>query len=290
MKLCDAVFNVVTSDALCESSTYNVVEKQFDGSAMKAVERRQYILKSLQENGSVTIGELARVMDVSTMTVRRDLARMQDEGLLSVEGGGAILNGGSLFEFNMSEKAGKRQLEKEAIARACLELVGDGDSVMLDGGTTTLAIAPLISANHSLAIITNSLLIANEMAKTENPNVVLCPGRLRQVSMAFIGPLTDAFIQDFNVDVLFLGVEGLSIGQGVSVPDIVDGTTKRALVNHAAHVYVVADHTKFEKSYLYRIAPLRDIDAIVTDDGLDLEVKRRYEDAGVPVIRATMMP
>lgn len=253
---------------------------------MNTMERKKAIMRELQEKGSVNISEIAGKYGVSTMTIRRDLARFEKDGLVTVEYGGAVLNSGAVFEYNMTMKAAEHPMEKKAIAEKCVQYIQDGESVFLDAGTTTAEIAKLLPKRSNLLVLTNSLLAANILARSEDIRVVMCPGDFRQVSMAFMGPLTDAFIANLKIDRLFLAVEGISLEQGVTVPDIMDGTTKKTLVEHSKSVICVADHSKFGQEYLYRIAPLEQVDYLVTDQGLPEELGRVYEEKGVSLIRA----
>ena len=220
---------------------------------MKNISRKQFILNKLQEQGSVTITELAEELQVSSMTIRRDLAALSSNGLVTLEHGGAMLNSGSMFEYTNKKKNEYMSQEKKKIAQKCLEYITEGDSVFLDAGTTAACVAELLRSKKNLIVMTHSLLAANALANAKKIKHIMCPGEFREQSMAYMGPLTDEFIENFQIDTLFLCVEGIDVEQGVSVVDILDGNTKKVLVKKARKVICIADHSKFNKSFFYKI-------------------------------------
>lgn len=253
---------------------------------MKIVERRRYILDILQDQGSADISELAERLGVSSMTVRRDLKELMGNGSITITQGTAVLNDGALREYNMLVKHDINVEEKRRIARKCFEYVSDGDSIFLDAGTTVKELAQLIcQCDKSVNIMTHSLLAANELTGIKGSRMIMCPGEYRAMSMAFMGPLADDFIKRFQIDVLFLSIEGIDLATGISVVDIDDGHSKKVLIEQAKSVVLMTDSSKFQKSFFYKIAPLSMIDLIVTDDGLQDTVFEEYRQAGLNIIR-----
>lgn len=238
---------------------------------MRGTQRRLTIMTLLQKTGHVEVSELAEQFGVTTMTIRRDLTKLQDDGLVIMEYGGAFLKSGLLSEHDMSMKQLEHADEKNRIAKACSNYIKDGDSIFIDAGTTVAEITKFLSPFKNLTIMTHSLLAANLLSDLD-VTLVMCPGKYRPKSMAFMGQLTDAFISNFRFDLLFLGVEGIT-EQGVFVPDITDGITKRNLKEHAARVICAADSSKINKDYHYRICELQRIDALVTDAEISEEDK-----------------
>lgn len=251
---------------------------------MNAIGRKQYIIQKLQLENYVDTNQLAAELSVSSMTIRRDLTALSDDGLITLQHGGAVLNNGSLFEFNMSMKNEKRVTEKMELAKQCMEYVHEGDSIYLDAGTTVSCLALLLKEKKNILIMTHSLLAMNQLSDSKNLHVIMCPGEYRYDSQAFMGPLTDDFISQFKIDTLFLGVEGIDLKCGFTVPNIADGATKRALVRAAKRVICMADSTKLDTSYYYSIAPLSDADLIVTDHEADPLLMKRYADAGIRIV------
>lgn len=234
---------------------------------MGMIDRKIAIAQKIQLQGQVNVSELAAEYGVSAMTIRRDLAKLEQEGLVTVEYGGAVLKQKSLLEADMKQKQMKFLEEKKRIAQAALAFVHDGESVFLDAGTTVCEVARLLNQKRNLRIMTNSLLAANVLAASPENRLVMCPGEYRAMSMAFLGQATDEFLDSFHFDVLFLGVEG--IADGIFVPDETDGITKKKLIRQSGQVVCVADHSKFGKTFHYRISGLEAMNHLITDRKLD---------------------
>lgn len=234
---------------------------------MGMIDRQAEIAQKIRQDGRVNVAELAVSYGVSAMTIRRDLAKLEQDGLVTVEYGGAVLKRPSLIEADMRQKQMEFPDEKRRIAEAALAFVRDGDSVFIDGGTTACETARLLKQRKGLQIMTNSLLAANILAADPENKLIMCPGQYRAMSMAFLGQMTDEFLAPFHFDVLILGVEG--IAEGIFVPDEAEGITKKRLIHQSDTVVCVADHSKFNRTFHYRITGLNEITHVITDDGLD---------------------
>lgn len=251
---------------------------------MRATERKMLIMKKIQNEGTADIAELAHIYNVSTMTIRRDLSKLAEEGLVTLEYGGAVLNSGTLFEHNMTMKKSEYQQEKLRIAKKCASLIKEGDSVFLDAGTTVCELANLIAARRNITVMTHSLLVANALASSKI-DLIMCPGKFRPKSMAYMGQFTDQFLSSFQIDKLFLAVEGVDVNTGISVPNIQDGVTKQNLIKYSKQVICMTDHSKFDKSFYFKICGMEQIDLLVTDSGLSEEQAEIYA-KGVNLVRA----
>jgi DeoR family fructose operon transcriptional repressor len=196
-----------------------------------------------------------------------------------------VLNNRSLLEYNMSEKQEQNIEEKKEIARKSLEYIGEDQTLFLDAGTTVNELAKLIVNKHKLNVVTNSLLVANTLAGAENIRLIICPGVFREKSMAVMGQLTDQFVNMFSIDIMFLGVEGVNLNDGITVPDIADGTTKHNVQIRAKKTICLADSTKFKKSYFFRICDVTDVNTIITGKGLSNKIAEEYKEAGINLIR-----
>lgn len=255
---------------------------------MNTIERKRAVMQCLEQNGSANIIELAKDLHVSSMTIRRDLARFAKEGLVRMEYGGAVLNKGSLFEYNMSMKKEQNLHAKRAIAKEALKYVKDGDSIFLDAGTSIAELAKLLINRTNLNILTDSLLSANVLSGSEKLRLVMCPGVYRERSMAFMGQLTDSFVDHFTIDVLFLAVEGIDTENGLTVQDITDGETKHHLVSKAKKTICLADSSKFNKKYFYEICGINDVDILITDDALDDRITEQLGQQSITVVRVPL--
>lgn len=258
---------------LCKISVscYNALyEKEIpEEYSMGMIDRKIEIAQKIKQQGKVNIAALASEYGVSAMTIRRDLARLEKEGLVNVEYGGAVLKNNFLFEFDMDQKQSLYPEEKKRIAQAALDFIQDGDSVFIDAGTTTCEAAHLLGRRSNLKVMTNSLPAANILSSVKDMDLTLCPGKYRTMSRSFLGPLTDEFLSAFHFDVLLLGVEGIE--DGIFVPDETDGMTKKKLIRQSKTVICLADHSKFGQTFYYKIAGLDAVDHIITDTGLEKE-------------------
>lgn len=243
---------------------------------MRGIERKLSIIKDIQEQGQADINELAAKYEVSTMTIRRDLSKLSEEGLVTLEYGGAVLNSGALVEYNMHMKEAEFLEEKQRIAQECASYIKEGDSIFLDAGTTVCEVAKCIANRKNITVMTHSLLVANILSGSDL-NVIMCPGQFRKKSMAYMGQFTDDFIDMFHIDKLFLGIEGINLEHGLSVPNVEDGITKRHLIEHAKWTACLADHSKFEQICYHKICDLNEINLLVTDQALENDIKRKYE-------------
>lgn len=236
---------------------------------MRGTERRLAILQVIRENGHADSSALAEQFGVSTMTVRRDLAKLEEEGLVITEYGGAVLKEGTLYEHDMYMKQLEMQAEKERIAKHCAAYVREGDAIFLDSGTTILALAQMLVHRTDITVMTHSLLVGNAFT-TSNTELIMCPGAYRPKSMAYMGQLTSDFVARFHFDRLFQAVEGVD-AQGVSVPDVADGATKTSLVRASDWVCCMADSSKINRAKRFHcgICEWDKIDVLVTDSGAD---------------------
>ena len=244
---------------------------------MDTASRKKYIFDLLQEKGTVNVSELANELKVSTMTIRRDLSQFAKEGIVSLEHGGALLIAGSLFEYSMGQKGKIYLEEKKRIAQESARHINEGDCVYIDAGTTPAEVARLLLEinKKDITVISHSLLVANILSQNESINFIMCPGQFRHKSMAYMGQMTDDFIERFKIDKLFLWVEGINIEDSVTVPDISDGATKKSIIKCSKVVICVADSSKFKNDYLYKIEKTDNLDVIITDKGIDEEIVRK---------------
>lgn len=249
------------------------------------VERQNQIIQRLNEKGFININEIAEELNVSSMTIRRDLRSLEKDGILKIRSGGAILASNALLELSIEEKQTINQIEKQDIARVAASYIKKG-TCFLDAGTTVAELAKFISVSPrktATVFMTNSLLSANLLSQSGDFNLLMCPGQFRKTSMAFLGPVFDQFIQNYKIDLLFLGTEGIDAMFGLSVPDIDDASSKRTLINQAEEVILLADSSKFDKSFFCKIASLDRIDLIITDSGLNSKTKEKLEETGISV-------
>lgn len=252
-----------------------------------AEQRRALILDEVRRRGGVRVNELTRKLNVSDMTVRRDLDVLARQGAVEKVHGGAVpVADASSHEPGFEAKSAMEMSAKEAIARAAAELVVPGSAVALSGGTTTFALAQHLLEVPDLTVVTNSVPVSNvfetarrsqaRAALPQQPRgsaVVVLTGGTRTPSDSLVGPVADRAIEGLHFDVLFLGVHGISVRGGLSTPNLAEAETNRRFVESARRVVVVADHTKWGTVGLSTFAPLDAVDTLVTDSGMPGEVR-----------------
>lgn len=269
------------------AKTNIVVLNKIKGSLkiMFAEERKSKILDSLNKNGKVKVSELSKIYEVSEVTIRRDLQELEEAELIKRVHGGAVLNDNTKFEPTFSEKIDKFYDEKESVGKLAASIIVDGDTIVLDAGTTTLNIARHITAKN-ITVLTNSVDIAFELAKKNNVEVILTGGTLRWETRALVGPVADATFKSFRVDKTFIGINGLCIINGLTTPNVIEANTKREMTKIARKIIVVCDHTKFNKVSFAKIVDLDSIDLIITDNQLDDELLEKFKEKDVKIIKA----
>lgn len=231
---------------------------------MLSEERFSRILAMLRERGFVRVEELASALNVSDMTIRRDLEKFQETGMLVRCHGGAMLAGVNQREISFDDKCGANAEEKKRIASVCATLVDKGMSVFLDAGTTTYGIAQAIRAVPALTIVTNDIRIAYSLLNS-TAELLLVGGTIQKTTGSAIGGLADRLVEEMRFDVSFLGAAAIDDRFDVMTPTQEKKSIKlRALANSAAG-YIVADSSKFRRRALHRINNLADYAGAVTE-------------------------
>ncbi|MFJ8584253.1 DeoR/GlpR family DNA-binding transcription regulator [Streptomyces sp. NPDC093595] len=250
-----------------------------DHQNLLAEQRRALILDEVRRRGGVRVNELTRRLNVSDMTVRRDLDALARQGVVAKVHGGAVpVAEASTHEPGFEAKSSLEQNAKEDIARAAAAMAGPGSAVALSGGTTTYVLAQHLLDVPDLTVVTNSVRVADvfhaaqhtapDGAPRPGAATVVLTGGVRTPSDALVGPVADQAIRSLHFDVLFLGVHGVSVEAGLSTPNLAEAETNRHLVRSARRVVVVADHTKWGTVGLSSFARLDEVDHLVTDPGL----------------------
>jgi DeoR/GlpR family transcriptional regulator of sugar metabolism len=242
---------------------------------MLAEQRQQLILKEVRRAGAARVSELTELLGVSDMTVRRDLDVLASAGLVDkVHGGATVSTRSSANEPGFEAKSHQQIEEKEAIARAARALVEPGQAIGLTAGTTTWLLAHHLVDVPNLTVVTNSLQVANVLYAERRPDLtVILTGGVRTPSDALVGPLAVATLRSLHVDVLFMGVHGMTVDAGFTTPNLLEGETDQAHLASAERVVVIADHTKWGVRGLSRIARLDEAHVVVTDGRLPAEAR-----------------
>ena len=254
--------------------------------SQKRVERRAALLQLLQGHATLSIDDLARRVKVSNSTLRRELHDLAAEGLVRVSTGNVSLASPSNEERPFALRALSNRTEKARIGRAALDLVHNGDTVFISGGTTTLELAKLLPGQRRLTVITNALRVLDLLADQPGIDLVTLGGAVRPGEQTTHGHLTELGVAQFRADKLFYGIEAISLQHGLTHSQISEVSTDRALVNAATQTIVLADHTKFGRVAPALVVPLERVHVIVTDCDLPADVLQGLRSRAIRVILA----
>jgi len=251
-------------------------------------ERRRRILDLLKTQERVTVNELVRRFGVSAVTIRGDLHALHHGGLLVRSHGGAVRRLESADDIPISIKSRLHHSEKVRIGHRASLLVQDGDTVILDSGSTTMEVARQIRYLDlkALTVITNALNVAQELAKLPQVRIIMLGGILRPVSLSMVGPQAERTLQDLNADRLFLGVDGLDPDTGLTTPDVLEAQLNALMIRISREVNVVADSSKFMRRSLSSIVGLDAVHRLITDQVPDAPLSDALRAHGVEVIVA----
>jgi DeoR family fructose operon transcriptional repressor len=255
---------------------------------MYAEERQQAIASLVMQKGRASVAELAETYDVTTETVRRDLAALDRAGLLRrVHGGAVPARALHLVEAGVGEREATRADHKDAIAAAALDyLPVSGASVLIDAGTTTARIAGQLPTDRELVVVTNSVPIAARLAGMPTVQLQLLGGRVRGLTQAAVGEQALRVLDSLRVDVAFIGTNGISVRHGLSTPDSEEAAVKRAMVRAAGYVVVAADSSKLGREEFVSFAPIGRVDTLITDREISDDHRAQFTERGVEVVVA----
>jgi DeoR family transcriptional regulator, fructose operon transcriptional repressor len=255
---------------------------------MYAEERQQAIASLVIANGRASVTELAQAYDVTTETVRRDLAALDKAGVLRrVHGGAVPVRALHLVEAGVGERETTRAEHKDAIATAAADLLPQsGASVLLDAGTTTARVAAHLPTDRELVVVTNSVPVATRLAAVPSVSLQLLGGRVRGITQAAVGEQTLRVLDTLRVDIAFIGTNGISVRHGLSTPDSEEAAVKRAMVNSANYVVAVADSSKVGREDFVSFAPLSSVDTLITDSEISDTDRSQLTEHGVEVVVA----
>lgn len=253
---------------------------------MKSDERRSFLVHSLDQLGSVTVTDASEKLNVSPMTIRRDLVELERVGIARRVHGGAVPSKGRSYEPPLTRRHQQNTAAKSAIARAVAQLIAEGDSIALDTGSTCVRVAQELRGRSSLTIVTPSIRIADEFSEETDPHVIVTGGVLRPTEKSLTGELAAYAFSQVSVDRLVLAVAGVDVEFGISDYNWEDVLVKKAMIKAAKEVIVVADARKFGEVAFARISGLEVIDKIVTDEDPGEALRERLAAVGASVVIA----
>ncbi len=250
---------------------------------MLSINRHEKIIEWLGLSRSVKVSNLSKQLNVTEKTIREDLEKLENMGLLKRIHGGAIIAGdGNSTLLPISSNHTRNETSKMAVAKSAISFIEQRDIIALDGGSTTLEIARMLD-NMPLTVITNDLYIISELVKKDNIQLVV-PGGYRNrnylVSAEAIG-----FMEKLNIKKVFISATAIDLEHGLTVFTSAQIEQKQAMIRCATEVYAVVDHSKFDKCALMTIAPLTDLKLIITDSGLHPGIIEKYEALGHQIVK-----
>lgn len=246
---------------------------------MLPAERHLKIIEIISTNGSVQVDELAKILDVSLMTIRRDLEKMRQEGKIDRCHGGAIIK----REVPYTEKRSLETEEKNKIAEQSMKLVRKGSVVYLDAGTTTYEIGKAIKDIPNLTIITNDIEIAKLTLDT-SANLILCGGMVQKSTGSMIGAMANQMMDNLRIDIAFIGAQSIDDHYNVLTPTMDKAIMKQTICKNSKEKYLVVDSSKFGRQALIKINHLSDYAAVITNKKFTQEEEKKLKEMRVTVI------
>jgi DeoR/GlpR family transcriptional regulator of sugar metabolism len=251
---------------------------------MRTQQRRSVIVSQLAERGEVTIADLASTLDVSEMTIRRDLELLELEGIARRVRRGAISTVSRSHEPAFAVRATRAVEEKRAIGTAAAALIEDGETAFVDVGSTTLELARSLHGRRRLTVVTSSIRIAAELGNSTDIRVIVTGGTLRHGELSLVGPSAEDPFRELNCDVAFIGVAGVDAEKGLTEYNLDDTRIKRAALASARRCIVLADRSKLGQVALALVAPLAAVDTLVTGARSDHPTVAAAVEMGIGVV------
>ena len=233
---------------------------------MLPIERRNEILSKLMLDGRVIVSDLSALYDVTEETIRRDLDKLEKDGLAKKTYGGAVRNDDLNVDLPYTIRKQTNVEGKKYIAEIIGSLIEDGDSLLLDGSTTALFTVKSIFSKENLTIITNSIEILLDLPQSHSWNIISTGGFYRNESMAFYGNAAEEFVDQYCVDYAVISCKGLDMDKGITDTREAFARLKSSFIKSARKVILAVDHTKFDKVSFIRFGDLYDVDIVVTDE------------------------
>lgn len=277
--------DTITQPDLDVSSPAETAAADPHNPSLLAAERRVRIAALAARHGVVRTEELARTFGVSPVTIRSDLDLLAKEGVLVRDRGGAVVNTNTALTVAFNQRAELNLEEKRRIGQAAARLVVPGDTIIMDAGTTTMEMAKVLTEVNPLTVVTNALNVAMQLGSVREVNIILIGGSLNRDTISIIGPTASAHLHDLVVQKAFIGIHAFD-EDGLTDPSIEVAQVKRAMIQAARQVILLADSTKWRKLGFAKVARLAAISTIVSDTGLPEEARAAIQRTGVELILA----
>ncbi len=257
---------------------------------MLAHDRKQFILDMLGKERSVSVTQLSELLNATEVTIRRDLKDLEKANALKRTHGGAVRSMSAAFEPQITELEQENIEKKKAIANEAYQLLKDNDAIIIDSSSTGAQLAQLIKTGkkRNITVVTNSFKTAWELMHTDNVELIHIGGQIRSNIYSSIGPIAEAALKNLRVDKAFIGINGIDFEHGFTTPNLFESQVKRAMMKSAYQVYILADSSKFDQTYLSIVCPLSQVDCLITDSGITEKAINQAKDCGLDLIIADM--
>ena len=253
---------------------------------MTKEQRHELIMEALIKHGSVLVSDLVAMLDVSAVTVRKDLTELEKSDKLYRSHGKAVLINPYINNRSVNEKEKLAADEKHAIGREAARLITRDDSIAIASGTTVHALARNIQPIHKLTVVSASLAVSNILSQHENVDIIQLGGMMRHSSLSVVGDYAARFLVQCSFSKLYLGVDGIDVDYGITTTEIREAALNRIMMDASQKTIVLADSSKFGRRGFAKIADIDAIDIVITDAGISPKVANRLEDLGIELIIA----
>lgn len=248
--------------------------------------RQAHIMEVLIKEEAMSVSELAELLDVSSVTIRKDLNELEQAGKLYRSHGKARIINPFTLNRSVSEKEKMAPEQKDAIGREAAKLIDRDDSIIIASGTTVHALARNIKPIHRLTVVTASLQVSVILSQDESNDIIQLGGMLRHSSLSVVGQYSKSILENCSFSKLFIGVDGIDFNYGFTTTDMLEAELNQQMMRAAQKVIVLADSTKFGRRGFAKIGNIEDIDMIITDSGINPNVVKQIKEHGIEVVIA----
>ncbi len=254
--------------------------------AYSVAERRNKTIKLLKDNGQVSVTELSKMLNVSEVTIRKDLYYLEKQNFLIRTHGGAMKNDYLVHDQHFEEKGKQYSAEKRRIGEVAAQMVEDGESLMLDAGSTVMQIARNLHNKKGLIVLTPAINIALELIRIPEIQIMVMGGILRNTSAAVVGSYAETMVKEHFCSKLFLAADGFDPSFGLTTTNAMEAHLNRMMIDSAQETIVVIDSSKFGRRGLSRICGIEHINVVITDSGVSDSMKTMLKDSNIKIIVA----
>ena len=248
--------------------------------------RQAHIVEVLIKEEAMSVSELAELLDVSSVTIRKDLNELEQAGKLYRSHGKARIINPFTLNRSVSEKEKMAPEQKDAIGREAAKLIDRDDSIIIASGTTVHALARNIKPIHRLTVVTASLQVSVILSQDESNDIIQLGGMLRHSSLSVVGQYSKSILENCSFSKLFIGVDGIDFNYGFTTTDMREAELNQQMMRAAQKVIVLADSTKFGRRGFAKIGNIEDIDMVITDSGVNPNVVKQIKEHGIEVVIA----